>query len=116
LGGARTAHYARLVDEQPVLDQIEKLVAEEHALWRAESEGTLDEPGHERLRAVRRDLDHAYETLRRRRASQPDEGPADRDVPDPPNELEGPDPEPRHTDHGVHAQDSSGPDPAPNVP
>jgi hypothetical protein len=104
------------MDEQPVLDQIEELVAEEHSLWRAESDGTLDDAGHERLAAVRRGLDHAYETLRRRRAGQPDEGPADRDVPDPPNELDGPEPEPRHSDHGVHETDSSGPDPAPNAP
>ena len=104
------------MDEQSVLNQIEQLVAEEHSLWRAESEGGLDDAGHERLAAVRRGLDHAYETLRRRRAGQPDEGPADRDVPDPPNELDGPDAEPRHTDHGVHEGDSSGSDPAPNAP
>jgi hypothetical protein len=76
----------------------------------------LDEAGHARLAAIRRDLDHAYETLRRRRAGQPDEGPADRDVPDPANDLDGPDPEPRHTEHGVHEVDSSGEDPSPNVP
>jgi hypothetical protein len=104
------------VDEQSLLDQIEALVAEEHSLWRAESDGRLDEAGHERLRAVRRELDNAYGTLRRRRAGQPDEGPADRDVPAPPNELDGPEPEPPHTEHGVHMQDSSGSDPAPNVP
>ena len=104
------------MDEQPVLSQIEELVAEEHTLWRKESEGSLDEDGHERLALVRRGLDHAYETLRRRRAGQPDEGPADRDVPDPPNELDGPDREPPHSDHGVHEDDYSGPDPAPNSP
>ena len=104
------------MEEQPVLDQIEQLVAEEHSLWRAESEGRLDDAGHQRLTTIRRGLDHAYETLRRRRAGQPDEGPADRDVPEPPNELEGPDSEPPHTEHGVHGQDSAGSDPAPNVP
>jgi hypothetical protein len=104
------------VDEESVLNQIEQLVAEEHRLWRAESEDRLDEAGHARLAEVRRALDHAYETLRRRRAGQPDEGPADRDVPDPPNDLDGPDAEPRHTEHGVHDDDSSGPDPAPNAP
>ena len=104
------------MDEQSVLDQIEELVAEEHRLWRAESDGTLDEAGHERLAAVRRGLDHAYETLRRRRAGQPDEGPADRDVPDPPNEHDGPRREPPHAEHGVHDQDSSREDPAPNAP
>jgi hypothetical protein len=74
------------VDEQPVLDEIEELIAEEHRLWRAESEGTLDEAGHERLADIRRALGHAYATLRRRRAGQPDEGPADRDVPWPSND------------------------------
>ena len=104
------------MDEQPVLNQIEELVAEEHRLWQAESGGTLDEAGHGRLATVRRQLDHAYETLRRRRAGQPDEGPADSDVPDPPNELEGPDREPPHSEHGVHEGESAGPDPAPNAP
>lgn len=108
--------YARGMDEQSILDQIEELVAEEHALWRAEAEGKLDDEGRERLATVRRALAHAYETLRRRRAGQPDEGPADGDVPDPPNDLDGPDREPPHSEHGVHAQDSSRPDPAPNSP
>jgi hypothetical protein len=104
------------MDEQAVLNQIEELVAEEHRLWGAEANGSLDEAGHQRLAVVRQGLDHAYETLRRRRAGQPDEGPADRDVPDPPNELGGPDPEPPHSEGGVHDDDSSGADPAPNAP
>lgn len=104
------------MDEQPVLDQIEELVAEEHGLWRAESDGGLDEAGHQRLAELRGELDHAYELLRRRRAGQPDEGPADHDMPDPPNDLDGPDREPTHRDHGVHVEDSSGSDPAPNAP
>ncbi|MDQ4048254.1 MAG: DUF2630 family protein [Actinomycetota bacterium] len=104
------------MDEQPVLDQIEELVSEEHRLWQAEAAGTLDDAGRRRLAVVRRGLDHAYERLRRRRAGQPDEGPADSDVPDPPNDLDGPDPEPPHSDHGVHSDDSSGGDPAPNAP
>ena len=104
------------VDLQPVLDRIEELIAEEHRLWRAESDGSLDEPGHERLAEVRRSLDHAYETLRRRRAGQPDDGPKDSDVPAPDNDLEGIEPEPPHEEHGVHDSDSSGGDPAPNAP
>ena len=104
------------VDEESVLSRIEELVAEEHSLWRAESNRTLDEAGHERLAEVRRGLDRAYAVLRRRRAGQPDEGPADRDVPWPPNELDGPEPEPPHTEHGVHDADSSGGDPSPNAP
>lgn len=108
--------YADVVDEQGVLNQIEDLVAEEHALWRAESDGRLHDAGHERLAEVRRALSHAYATLRRRRAGQPGDGPADRDVPDPPNELDGPEREPPHAERGVHADDSSGGDPAPNAP
>jgi len=99
-----------------VLDQIEELVGEEHRLWRAEAGSGLDDAGHARLAEVRRELGHAYATLRRRRAGQPGEAPADRDVPDPPNDLDGPDPEPPHGDHGVHSQDSTGSDPAPNAP
>ena len=47
-------------DEQ-VENHIEQLVAEEHRLWRAESDGTLDEAGHQRLAALRRELDHSLE-------------------------------------------------------
>jgi hypothetical protein len=32
-------------------------------------------------------------------------------VPDPPNDLEGPEPEPPHLEHGVHGEDEPGPDP-----
>jgi len=99
-----------------VLQRIEDLVAEEHRLWRAEAERRLDDAGRERLAEVRRDLDEAYKTLRRRRAGQPDDGPSDSEVPDPPNELDGPEAEPPHLEHGLHAQDSSGADPAPNAP
>lgn len=105
------------MDDGSVLDRIEELVAEEHKLWNVETQGQLDDAGRERLAGVRRGLDDAYETLRRRRAGQPDEGPADRDVPDPPNELDGPDPEPPHEEHGVHDEaDATGEDPSPNVP
>jgi hypothetical protein len=104
------------MDDQAVLNQIEDLVAEEHRLWQEESGGSLGDDGRQRLAVVRESLDHTYETLRRRRAGQPDDGPADGDVPDPPNELAGPDSEPPHTEHGVHDADSTGTDPAPNAP
>ena len=90
------------MDDEPVLERIEELVAEEHRLWRAESDGGLDDAGHKRLAEVRRGLDRAYATLRRRRAGQPDSGPSDSEVPWPPNEFDGPDPEPPHSSHGVH--------------
>jgi hypothetical protein len=50
--------------------------------------------------------------LRRRRAdpNAPDIPP---DVPWPPNEFDGPDPEPRHLEHGLHAD---GPAPDPGIP
>jgi hypothetical protein len=74
-----------MANEQPVLNHIEELAAEEHKLWQAESAGEIDDAARERLHQVRRELDHSYEILRRRRAGQPDEGPADEDVPDPQN-------------------------------
>jgi Protein of unknown function (DUF2630) len=104
------------VEDESILNRIESLVAEEHRLWRAEGDGGLDEAGHQRLAELRREIGEAYVTLRRRRAGQPDKGPADRDVPDPPNDLDGPEPEPPHSNHGVHEEDSSGSDPAPNAP
>lgn len=99
-------------DEDALLDRIETLVAEEHRLWR--EEGGQD--AHERLAAVRAELGGAYAELRRLRAGQ--RGPAlrDADVPDPDNDLDGPDPEPPHAEHGVHSADSSRDDPAPNAP
>ena len=74
-----------MADEQPILNHIEELAEEEHKLWHAEAENTIDEDGRERLQQIRRELDHSYDVLRRRRAGQPDEGPADADVPDPMN-------------------------------
>jgi hypothetical protein len=104
------------VEERTVLDRIEELVAEEHRLWDAEASDRLDEPGHERLAAVRHELGEAYASLRRLRAGQPVEPLRDSEVPEPPNDFDGPDPEPRHTSHGVHEQDSAGGDPSPNAP
>ncbi len=86
-------------DESPVLSQIEALVEEEHELWRAESDNRIDDAGRERLAEVRAELSSCYATLRRRRAGQPDRGPANKDVPWPPNELDGPEPEPPHATH-----------------
>ena len=42
------------MDETPVLNQIEELVAEEHKLWQAEAAGRLDDSGRERLATIRR--------------------------------------------------------------
>lgn len=100
-------------DEDALLERIETLVAEEHRLWREEGTG---QDGHERLAAVRSELGGAYAELRRLRAGQRGPAPSDADVPDPDNDLDGPDPEPPHGEHGVHSVDSSGGDPAPNAP
>jgi Protein of unknown function (DUF2630) len=93
-------------------DRIEALVAEEHSLWSQAGEAGLDDEGHARLGAIREELDRCWVLLRRRRAdpNAPDTPPY---VPDPPNDLEGPEPEPPHLEHGVHTNE---PAPDPGVP
>jgi Protein of unknown function (DUF2630) len=97
------------VSDRPLLDRIDELVAEEHRLWSQSSEGRLDDEGHRRLEAIRAELDRCWQLLRRSRVDPdaPDEPP---DVPFPPNELDGPEPEPPHLEHGVH-DDVPNPDP-----
>jgi Protein of unknown function (DUF2630) len=89
-------------------DRIEALVEEEQALWA--QPGEMGEEGHARLNEIREELDRCWELLRRRRADPdaPDEPPQ---VPWPANDLEGPDPEPPHLEHGVHGEDEPSPDP-----
>jgi hypothetical protein len=89
-------------------DRIEALVEEEQALW-ADSEH-LGEEGHARLAEIRGELDRCWTLLRRRRAD-PDAPDTPPQVPFPPNDLEGPDPEPPHLEHGVHGEDEPSPDP-----
>jgi Protein of unknown function (DUF2630) len=96
------------MNEQPLLDQIERLVDEEHRLWRASESGGLTDSEHKRLHAVQAELDRCWNALRLRRAGA-DRLP-DSAVPDPPNELPGPEPEPPHLEHGVH-DDQPAPDP-----
>jgi hypothetical protein len=56
------------MDDQQVLDRIDKLVQEEEALLhRHEGEG-LDDDEHARLEELRVQLDKAYDYLRQRRA------------------------------------------------
>jgi len=100
------------MSENPILDRIDALVDEEHRLWAESQQGRLDESGHTRLEAIRGELDGCWDMLRRRRVN-PDAPDVLPDVPDPPNDLDGPDPEPRHLDHGVHAD---GPAPDPGIP
>ena len=104
------------MDEQPVLNRIESLVEEEHRLWGASESGGLTETEHKRLHSVQRELDECWKSLRLRRAGV-DRPLADSEVPDPPNEFDGPDPEPPHLEHGVHDnQPAPDPDIDPNVP
>jgi uncharacterized protein DUF2630 len=100
------------MDQSPILDRIDALVDEEHRLWSASEEGRLDEASHDRLEAIRGELDRAWDLLRRRRAN-PNAPEVPPQVPDPPNDLEGPEPEPRHLEHGVHTDE---PSPDPDVP
>jgi len=106
-----------VMETQPVVDRIEMLVEEEHRLWRASEAGGLTDREHKRLHAVQRELDECYSALRLRRAGAGDRLPADSDIPDPPNEFDGPDSEPPHLEHGVH-DDQPAPDPGinPNAP
>ena len=98
--------------DQPILERIDALVDEEHRLWRDSEQGDLDDARHERLEAIRGELDRCWSLLRRRRAN-PDAPDVAPEVPDPPNELDGPDPEPPHLEHGVHTDE---PAPDPDVP
>ena len=91
-------------------DRIEALVEEEQRLW-ADPEH-LDEAAQARLAAIREELDQCWMLLRRRRAD-PNAPATPPDVPFPPNDLEGPDPEPPHLEHGVHTDE---PSPDPDVP
>jgi len=59
-----------MVDDS-IADHIEALVKEEHELLdRGGSEHGLDDAGHERLAAIRVELDRYWDLLRRRRAQE----------------------------------------------
>jgi Protein of unknown function (DUF2630) len=51
--------------DQPVLDHIENLVAEEHRLY---SHGSLNDADRERLTKIEVELDQCWDLLRQRRA------------------------------------------------
>ncbi|MDA0165220.1 DUF2630 family protein [Solirubrobacter ginsenosidimutans] len=86
------------MDDSP-MDHIEALVAEEHRLWSSAEGGGLAPADHERLQAIKVELDRYWALLRRRRVdpNAPDVQPY---VPDPNNDLDGPDPEPPHEPGG----------------
>jgi hypothetical protein len=102
--------------EPGIGDRIETLVEEEHRLLDGSSARGLPPDGHARLQEIRAELDDAWDLLRRQRAGQSDRL-SDTAVPDPPNELDGPEPEPLHLDHGVH-DDQPAPEPGinPRIP
>jgi len=59
-----------MADEQ-LSDRIERLVAEEHELFqRGDSQHGLETADHERLEAIRVELDQCWDLLRRRRAAR----------------------------------------------
>ena len=102
--------------EAEIREQIESLVAEEHELLSHQSENGLDAERHARLEVVQSELDRAWDRLRRAQAGQVEEL-KDADVPDPPNDMDGPDAEPVHLDHGLHADGAMPrPDISPNAP
>lgn len=51
--------------DQPVLDHIQHLVAEEHRIY---SHGSLQDPDRERLAKIEVELDQCWDLLRQRRA------------------------------------------------
>ena len=108
--------YREPVDVADIREHIEELVAEEHKLLSERAAEGLADERHQRLEQIQAELDSSWDLLRRREAGTA-ERLNDEDVPDPPNDLDGPDAEPSHLDHGLHA-DGSSPDPGPhpNVP
>ena len=56
------------MDDTQLHQQIERLVAEEHALWTDESSGTGSEADGRRLEEVKVMLDQCWDMLRQRRA------------------------------------------------
>ena len=59
------------MDDTRISEHIEQLVAEEHRLFEAHSEGDgLAPPEHERLERIRVELDRYWDLLRQRRARE----------------------------------------------
>jgi hypothetical protein len=56
------------VADEEIHSSIEDLVAEEHELWRRESDGTATDDDRARLEAVKVSLDRCWDVLRQRRA------------------------------------------------
>ena len=56
------------MDDAQVQARIEELVAEEHRLWDAESQGAASEADRQRLAEIKVGLDLCWDLLRQRRA------------------------------------------------
>ena len=56
------------MDDKDILQRIDQLVAEEHALFEKSDGGSLDANDHGRLAAVQVTLDQCWDLLRQRRA------------------------------------------------
>jgi hypothetical protein len=57
-----------VADDSAIHGTIEELVAEEHELWRRESDGVATEDDRRRLQELKVSLDQCWDLLRRRRA------------------------------------------------
>lgn len=56
------------MDDAQIHDTIERLVAEEHALWDRQGDGAATEADRRRLDEVKVSLDRCWDLLRQRRA------------------------------------------------
>jgi len=65
------------MDDNQIHDRIEKLVAEEHALWGRESSGAANEEDRRRLDSLKVSLDQCWDLLRQRRALREEGGDPD---------------------------------------
>jgi hypothetical protein len=59
-----------VMDDPQIHGTIERLVEEEHELWRRESEGNASEDDRRRMQAVKVSLDQCWDLLRQRRAKR----------------------------------------------
>ena len=56
------------MDDATIHERIERLVDEEHELWRRETEGDIDDATRQRLRELQIALDQSWDLLRQRKA------------------------------------------------
>ncbi len=76
------------MDDTQLHKQIERLVAEEHALWTDESQGHASESDARRLEEVKVMLDQCWDLLRQRRALRNSGGDPDSAEERPPEVVE----------------------------